>query len=502
MSIAREILEPIRELKKAETRVTSTNVEKSKYIDINLALIYPSPYKIAMSSLGYQTIYRLFNQIEGVNCERSFLPEKTDIYRNKKTKLFTFETESEVGKFDILAFSVAYETELAGLIECLELSNVPVLASDRNEKYHPLVIAGGPLTFSNPLPSGPFVDVVLMGEAEELIEIFMEYYKEIGDRKELLEKLSTLPSFYVPSIHKNHLSYVAKAEHSRLPAYSEILTPNTELSNMFLIEPERGCSRGCTFCVMRRSTNNGMRILSTEQVLAKIPDFVKKVGLVGAAVSDHPKIVEILEELVLNKNLKIGISSLRADRLTPRFVEMLAKGGNKTLTVASDGASERVREFMQKKIKEKHLLKSAELAKEYKMKYLKLYQMIGVPDETDEDIDELIDFSIQVSKITKTAIGISPFVSKKNTPLDKTNFEGIKSIDNKLKKINKELGKYVDVRTTSAKWAWIEYQLAQGDYDSGFAVLKAYKAGGSFSAWKNAFEETNKVIFYPALVPI
>lgn len=500
MSIAREILEPIRELKKAETRVTLTSVEKSKYIDINLALIYPSPYKIAMSSLGYQTIYRLFNQMDGVNCERSFLPEKTDIYRNKKTKLFTFETESEVGRFDILAFSVAYETELAGLIECLELSNVPVLASERNQKYHPLIIAGGPLTFSNPLPAGPFVDVVLLGEAEELIEIFMEHYKEIGDRKELLEKLSTLPSFYVPSIHKNHLSYVAKAEHSRLPAYSEILTPNTELSNMFLIEPERGCSRGCTFCVMRRSTNNGMRILSTDQVLAKIPDFVQKVGLVGAAVSDHPKIVEILEELVINKNLKIGISSLRADRLTPRFVEMLAKGGNRTLTVASDGASEKVREFMQKKIKEKHLLRSAELAKEYKMKYLKLYQMIGVPNETDEDIDELIDFSIQVSKITKTAIGISPFVSKKNTPLDKTNFEGIKSIDNKLKKINKELGKYVDVRTTSAKWAWIEYQLAQGDYDSGFAVLQAYKNGGSFSAWKNAFEETNKVIFYSNLV--
>lgn len=492
MGIAREILEQIRKRKQDEIYI-EPYVQKRSVIDI--ALTYPSPYNIAMSSLGFQTIYRLFNQMPDVNCERSFLPENTDIYRSKKTKLFSYETEKELQDFDVIAFSIAYETEILGLIECLELSNIPILSKDRNQKYHPLILGGGPLTFSNPLPVGIFTDVIIVGEAEDLIHTFIEMYKEYSDREELLKKLSEIQGFYVPSIHQNFLPPVSKADHARLPASSAIITPHTELSNMFLIEPERGCSRGCTFCVMRRSTNNGMRIISPDLVISKVPDFVKKVGLVGAAVSDHPKIVNILEELVLNQNKQIGISSLRADRLTPRFVEMLAMGGYRTLTVASDGASENLREVMKKSIKEKHLIKSAELAKEYKLKMIKLYQMIGVPGETDEDIDEMIEFTLQISKIIKTAIGLSPLVAKKNTPLDKAPFEGIKSIDNKLKKINKVLGKYVDVRTTSAKWTWIEYQLAQGDYYTGYAALQAYKDGGNFAAWKNAFEVNEKSRF-------
>lgn len=491
MAIAREILEKVRLTKRDETFIEPYASKKSAY---NLALVYPSPYNIAMSSLGYQTIYRLFNQMEDVNCERTFLPEKPDLYRAKKTRLFTYETETEVSNFDILAFSISYETEVLGLIECLELSNIPVLSSERNQKYHPLIVAGGPLTFSNPLPTGPFVDVVILGEAEDLIFTFMDMYKEYGDREMLLKKLSEVHGFYIPSIHHNYLPAIGKADHARLPATSAIITPNTELSNMFLIEPERGCSRGCTFCVMRRSTNNGMRIMDPDTVLSKIPDFVTKVGLVGAAVSDHPKIVNILEEIIINRNKKIGISSLRADRLTPRFVEMLALGGYKTLTVASDGPSERIREFMQKRIKEKHLIMSAELVRESTMKGIKLYQMIGIPGETDEDIDEMIEFTLKLAKITNTSMGISPFVAKKNTPLDKSPFEGIKSIDNKLKKINKALGKHVDVRTSSAKWTWIEYQMSQGDYESGFAALQAYRDGGNFAAWKNAFESMNKVV--------
>lgn len=485
MPIAKEILEEVRKKKKDEIYIEEHNRKKSL---INLALTYPSPYNIAMSSLGYQTIYRLFNQMNDLNCERSFLPENTDIYRAKKTKLFSYESETELQNFDIIAFSIAYETELLGLIECLELSNIPVLSKDRNQKYHPLIISGGPLTFSNPLPVGPFVDLVILGEAEDLIFTFIEMYKEYPERDILLKKLSETHGFYVPSIHHNFLPPIAKADHDKLPATSAIITPHTELSNMFLIEPERGCSRGCTFCVMRRTTNNGMRIMNPDLVLSKVPDFVNKVGLVGAAVSDHPKIVNILEELVISRKKQIGISSLRADRLTPRFVEMLALGGYKTLTVASDGASERVRDFMEKRIKEKHLMRAAELAKEYKMKMIKLYQMIGVPDETDEDIDELIEFTLKISQITKTAMGISPFVAKKNTPLDKSPFEGIKSIDNKLKKITKALGKYVDIRTTSAKWTWVEYQLAQGNYESGLLSLEVYKNGGNFSAWKNVFK--------------
>lgn len=487
MPATREILDNVRRLKQEERFVTPA-LRKGKFTGV--ALIYPSPYRIAMSSLGFQTIYRLFNQIDGVFCERSFLPDNTKLYRDTKTKLFTFESETDIQKFDIVAFSIAYELEITGIIESLELSGLPVLSSERNQKYHPLVIAGGPLTFSNPLPAGPFADVILLGEAEELIHTFILYYREIKDRNKLLDKLSELPGFYVPSIHRNNLPVIAKAGNHLLPAYSEIITPNTELSNMFLIEPERGCSRGCTFCVMRRSTNNGMRLIPTETLISKVPDFVHKVGLVGAAASDHPQIVNILEELVVNQKKQIGISSLRADRLTHRFVELLKLGGYKTLTVASDGTSQRIRDLLEKRIKEKHLVVSAELAREYKMKYLKLYTMIGLPGETDEDINEMIDFTVTLSKITKLAVGISPFVSKKNTPLDNIPFEGIKSIDAKIKKINKELGKFADIRSTSAKWSWVEYILAQGSFETGFTVLKAYRTGGNFSSWKESFNNS------------
>jgi len=483
MSIDLEILKQVRSLKQEEISLQPFD-KRNSFIDI--ALVYPSPYKVAMSSLGFQTVYKIFNSIENVSCERSFLPDNTELYHKKKTKLFTIETEKNVCDFDIVAFSIAYETEVLGLIETLELAGIPILSSERNEKYHPLIVAGGPLTFSNPLPLGIFTDIIILGEAEELIIKFIELYKEIGDRKELLKTLSEIDGFYIPSIHQNYLPKIAKCDNELLPAYSQIITPNTELSNMFLIEIERGCSRGCTFCVMRRTTNNGMRIVQPQKIFSKIPENIKKVGLVGAAVSDHPQIIEILEYLV-GQNKQIGISSLRADRLNERLVELLSLGGYRTLTVASDGASEKIREQMQKKIKENHLLQCAEYAKQFKMKYLKVYMMIGLPDETDEDIEELIELGQKLSKITKTAMAISPFVSKKNTPLDNQQFENIKSLDVKINKIKKNLSKYIDIRSTSAKWAWIEYKLAQGNYESGFSALNAYRSGGNFSAWKNSF---------------
>jgi len=485
MSIDLEILKQSRKLKQEEIYLQDFD-KKRAFLDI--ALVYPSPYKVAMSSLGFQTVYKIFNSIDGVTCERSFLPDNTEIYRKKKTKLFTIETERNVSDFNILAFSIAYETEVLGLIECLELSGIPILASERNEKYDPLIIAGGPLTFSNPLPLGAFTDVIFLGEAEELILTFINYYNELGDRKELLKKLSEIDGFYIPSIHHNHLPKIAKCKNESLPAYSNIITPNTELSNMFLIETERGCSRSCTFCVMRKTTNDGMRIVEPQKIFSKIPENIKKVGLVGAAVSDHPKIIEILEYLV-NQNKQIGISSLRADRLNEKFVELLSLGGYRTLTIASDGASQKIREEMQKKIKEDDFLKCAEYAKQFKMKYLKLYMMIGLPNETDEDIEELIQLGLKLSKITKTAMAISPFVSKKNTPLDNQEFENIKSLDVKINKIKKSLARYIDIRSTSAKWAWIEYKLAQGNYESGFSALNAYKLGGNFSAWKESFSK-------------
>ena len=235
-----------------------------------VALVYPSPYHVAMSSLGFQAIYGILNRIDGWAAQRAFLPDDVEEWRRARLPLVTYEGEAPVGGCDVIAFSVAYELELTGLFDCLALAGLPLYAAERGPQ-HPLVVAGGPLTFSNPLPLGAFVDVVLVGEAEELTGALLAAIDAEPDRAQLLAALARTDGFWVPSIHGERLPAVAKADDALLPARSTVVTPNTELRSMFLIEPERGCSRGCTYCVMRRSTNGGMRKVTPDVVLDAIP---------------------------------------------------------------------------------------------------------------------------------------------------------------------------------------------------------------------------------------
>jgi radical SAM superfamily enzyme YgiQ (UPF0313 family) len=440
-----------------------------------------------MSSLGFQAIYGVINREPDWAAERAFLPDDVAAWRRANLPLVTYEGEAPVGAFEVIAFSVAYELELTGLFDCLALAGLPRLAAERDAR-HPLVVAGGPLTFSNPLPLGAFVDVVLLGEAEETTGTLLRIIAATPDRTQLLAALAETPGFWIPSIHGERLPAIAQVDDALLPACSTVVTPNTELRSMFLIEPERGCSRGCTYCVMRRSTNGGMRLVAPDRVLGAIPDFVRRVGLVGAAVTDHPKIAEIVRRLV-DGGREVGISSLRADRLTDELVGLLARGGYRTLTTASDGASERLREEIQRKTKEKHLVRAAEFARAHGMRGLKLYEMVGLPTETEDDIDELARFTKELSKIVPIALGVAPFVAKRNTPLDGAPYAGIRVVDDRLERLRRGLKGAVDVRPTSARWAWVEYVLAQGGIEAGRRAMQAHDAGGGFAAWKRAFAE-------------
>ncbi|MEO6950808.1 MAG: radical SAM protein [Polyangia bacterium] len=451
-----------------------------------VVLLYPSPYHVGMSSLGFQAIYGVIHDA-GYGADRAFLPDDVDAHRESRTPLLTYEAQRPVGTYPIIATSVAYELEITGLVDSLELAGVPALACDRDER-HPFVLAGGPLTFSNPLPLGPFVDAVLLGEAEMVTPDVIAILFSTASREDKLAHLQKLPGMWIPTRDGERLPAVAAIDNDRLPACSRIITPHTELRSMFLVEPERGCSRGCTYCVMRRSTNGGMRLVPPDRVLGAIPDYAKRVGLVGAAVTDHPKICEIVRRVV-DSGRDVGISSLRADRLNDELVGLLAKGGYRTLTTASDGVSERMREVIQRKTKEKHLVRAAELARANGMRGLKLYEMVGVPGETDDDIDELVRFARELSKIIPLALGVAPFVAKRNTPLDGSPFAGIKVVEHKLDVLARGLKGRVEVRPTSARWAWVEYMLAQGGTSAGLRALAAHRAGGKFSDWKRAFEE-------------
>lgn len=451
-----------------------------------VSLVYPSPYNVGMSSLGFQTIYRLLNELPDVVCERSFLPDDVEAYRTSRTPLFTYESQLPVTDADVVAFSVAYEQEVLGLLDCFELCGMPARHVERWEGGDwPLVIFGGPLTFSNPLPVAPFADVIVMGEGEELIELLVKWYADAETRDGFLRDAALLPGVYVPSIHGEVFRQVAQANDRYLPAFSPILTPHTELSNMHLVENARGCHRGCTFCVMRRTTNMGMRAVEPADVLATIPDHARRVGLVGAATMDHPKLFEIMRPIV-DSGRGLGLSSLRADRLDDEFMELLVRGGAKTLTVASDGTSSRMRKIAKKGIKDSHLIHAAELVRDHGMRLLKLYMVFAYPEETMDDIDEMIAFVRELSAICPVALGLSPLVAKKNTPLDGVPFEDQKSVEAKLKRIQRALGRTVEIRSTSARWSWIDYQLSQGGWDMADVAEQAWRDGGGYGAWKRA----------------
>ena len=466
------------------TRLADEVGRMDKQAPFTMALCYPSPYGAGMSSLGFQRIYRSVMETPGMACERVFLDDEAAKDIHAQGIPLSYEGLRPLSDFPIVSFSVAYEGEIVGMLKMLDMAGIPLLAEQRDGR-HPFVLLGGPLTFSNPLPIAAFADAMIIGEAEELTPQVLELVRTIPKRADLLDVLSKIDHVHVPLVHGENLPLTAKVPNEMLPAWAPIRTPHAVLSDMFLIETERGCSRTCTYCVMRRSTNGGMRMVQMDKLLSLVPADAKRVGLVGAAVSDHPKIVDIVNTLV-DQGREVGLSSLRPDRLSDAFVGALKRGGYRTLTTAMDGPSDRLRGMLERKAKEQHLLNSAERARAHGMDRLKLYLMIGLPTETNDDIDECVKFTREISKIVPLSLGIAPFCAKRNTPMDGMGFAGIKTVNDRLDRLKRGVQGKVDVRSTSSKWAWVEYILAQGGMEEGKALIDVMRAGGKFADHKRA----------------
>lgn len=470
------------------TRLSDEVGRIAKQAPFTVALCYPSPYRVGMSSLGYQRIYRSLMEAPGLACERAFLDDECESDAALRPEHpVTYESLRPIEEHPVIAFSVAYELEMAGLVRMLEAAGIPARRRDRDER-HPIVLAGGPLTFSNPEPLAAMVDVLVVGEAEARVVDVLRALSEAGaSRAAQLEAAAKIPHVFVPG-HHSVLPAIGMEDDALLPAHSAIRTPHTELRDMFLVETSRGCSRGCAYCVMRRSTNGGMRIVPADDVLGAIPRDARRVGLVGAAVSDHPKVIDMVHALA-DRGCEVGLSSLRPDKLarSDDFVAALARVGYRTLTTAMDGTSVRVRATLDRRARPDQLVRCAELAKKHGMDRLKLYLMIGTPGETDADVDECVAFATELSRIVPLALGIAPFCPKKNTPLSDAPFAGIDVVDARLDRLRRGLKGRVDVRSTSARWAWVEHMLAQGGEAEGHALIDAVAAGGSFRAYAKAF---------------
>nr|WP_255216618.1 B12-binding domain-containing radical SAM protein [Pseudenhygromyxa sp. WMMC2535] len=447
-----------------------------------------------MSSLGFQTLYRLLNAPGAVGCHRVFLPEAWERMAlpwppRKRPALLSYEAERPLSSYAIIGVSVAYELEIAGLIRLLEGAGIPLLAADRGPR-DPIIIGGGPLTNSNPSVILPFVDLLIAGEAEALLPEAVATILDTPGRRQAIDAVARLPHTIRGEIEPGlfePLPDMANAPREALPAYSAIVTPDTELSNMFLVEPERGCSRRCTFCVMRGATTGGMRLLDMALPLSLVPEYAPKVGLVGAAVTDHPQLEELVARIA-EQGKGVGISSLRADRLTPTLLKNLAAGGYRTITVASDGISERMRLVLDRKIHERDLLRAAELIAAGGFHRMKVYEMMGAPGETDEDADELVRFALELSKIVRLTLTFSTFVAKRNTPLDGRPFMGVKAAEARLDRIRRGLKGKVELRPQPPKWAYVEHLLAQRGPEVGHAAIAAVHAGASYRDWLQAIE--------------
>ncbi len=452
---------------------------------LRIALAYPNPYHTAMSSLGYQVIYRQLNSRPFASCERVVLPEDVEHWRKQGHAPVGLESGRPLGAFDVVALSVAYDLDLPGIFELLDLAGIPALRRERGE-HHPPILLGGPITASNVLPLGPFIDLAVVGDGELAVERLLDVLADGPTHAALMEGAATIPGVWVPELHGDRIPPVQKVTAGALPAYGQSLTPDTELSEMFVVEASRGCPRYCRFCLVR-APESPMRESVLETVLQRVPEEAPRVGFVGAAVSEWSGIREALRR-VIDSGRGVGVSSLRADRLDEELVDLLARGGYRTMTVAADAPSQRLRGKLAKGLRTRHLRRSAELARRFGLTRLKLYVIVGLPGETEEDIDELLELTRELSALLPVALGISPLVPKLHTPLADAPFGGIKPLEVRLHRIREALGGAADVRSVSARWAWVEWRMSQGGTEAGLAAWEAWRSGGRFADWRRALD--------------
>ena len=455
-----------------------------------IALVYPNTYQVGMSSLGFQTVYQLFNAHSDVVCERVFwqrsLPEDDPI--------FSIESQRDLADFRVVAFSVSYEMDYAHLAQVLRQAGIPLRADERDEDW-PVVIAGGPAVSANPLPIADFCDAVIVGEAEELIGPLVEaLWAELdGPRDALWQALARIPGVFAPHIHPDQPHTVERQWVRDLNAYpteTVVHTPDTSFGDMHLIEISRGCGRGCRFC-MAGFICRPKRERSVDTILAQAKQGLvrrDRIGLVGAAVSDYTEI-DTLATRLREMGARLSVSSLRVDPLSEPLLKALAESGDRTLTLAPEAGSERLRQIINKGVSETDLLHAAERAAHHRFRQLKLYFMIGLPSEGDEDMNAIADLCQAVARRFdgRVTANVTPFVPKAQTPFQWMAMTSAETIEARFKALQKRLSREgIQVRGESAQWMAIQGMLARGDRRLG-QVLAALR-GTSIRAWQKAMK--------------
>jgi radical SAM superfamily enzyme YgiQ (UPF0313 family) len=460
---------------------------------ISIALVYPNIYSVGMSSLGFQGIYGMLNRRSDVVCERVFLPEAEDIieYARTVTEIFSLESKRSLSRFDIIAFSVSFENDYPNILKILKMSGIPLRSSARKDRY-PLVIMGGVCAFYNPEPLAGFIDMCFIGEAEEMLPEFLSAYKDCSTRDELFNKALKIEGIYIPEYYSvayagsgiiaerkttgNAPEVIRKRTFQDISGSlirSSITSPDIEFSDMCLIEAMRGCIWTCRFCVAghiyRPARKKDPGVLRTE-----IMDALSKtgrVGLIGPSLSDYPYI----EDMLSIEGVDFSITSLRASLKSAHIVQLMKR--HKSISIAPESGTERLRKVIDKRITEKDILETAELILESGVETLRLYFMIGLPTETTEDIEGIVNLVKKIRSISHRGhitLSISTFVPKPFTPFQWHPMAPLKDVKNRMRFIRKGLSeiKGVKVFHDVPKYAYMQGLLSVGDRRTSEAIEK------------------------------
>lgn len=467
-----------------------------KIAEFNVWMAFPGIYSFSMSSIGYLWICKNIDMMENVHLERIC----TD---TKSTKFMTKNV-------DLIGFSFSFDLDFLNIFKILDKYKIPLKSSERDEKY-PLVFGGGPVLSANPEPFNAFFDFIIVGDGEntniQAIEICRKMKGKL--KSEILEELAKLEGIYVPGLNHHEKNMVKKVSCELSECVSTpILSEHSFFKNTYIIEIARGCSKRCGFC-LASYLNLPQRFVDYEKIIESIDEGLKhtnKIALLGALISSHPRFEDICNyiysKVEQNHNIELSVSSLRADAIEPNVIKTLVACGQKNTTIAIEAGSDRLRKVINKNLSEEQILETVKIAHENGLKGLKIYAMVGLPTETQEDLQEMVNLVKKIKQLHKgfnLSFGFSSFVPKPHTPFQWCSREDSKSLEKKQNYLKKEFHKLgIKTSFSSIKWDYYQTILSRGGRELSDYILKIYELGGNIGAFKTAYKEIAKKCNLPA----